>query len=299
MTAFRASVGLELLAARRTRTAHLLLVVFLGMVIASSVIGFITNQTVTSVYDEIAAEGLTTAPNPFTGVSPLFYARNAVIYVVLIGALLAIVLGAQATLRDRKAGTSGLVLTRPTAKAPRLLGQFAGLAIVLAVVLTVAVAITWAIISAIDGAPLNIDLTSRLLGFGALSWLLLLTFALLGMLGGLRSRREATALLVPFVVWSVVAFVIPQVGTAARPVSLLNPVPAVAAQGGGFELVAAITGPLSVTEQFKRVSGQLLQDATVGGDAALGLLVMIATFAIMLAIVLATPRAALLRGLDE
>ena len=43
--------------------------------------------------------------------SPLYYARNAVIYVLLIGSLMAIVLGVQATVRDRKASTVDLVLS--------------------------------------------------------------------------------------------------------------------------------------------------------------------------------------------
>lgn len=88
----------------------MLLLVFLGMVVISSVIE-VTNQTVTNVYREISAEGLTTAPHPFDRISPLFYARNSTIYVTLIGALLAIVLGAQATLRDRKADTMGIVVS--------------------------------------------------------------------------------------------------------------------------------------------------------------------------------------------
>lgn len=118
----------------------------------------------------------------------------------------------------------------------------------------------------ITRAPLGIDNTARLIGFWTLSWVLLLTFVLLGMLAGLRSRREATAFLVPFVVWSVVAFVVPQIGTAARPVSLLNSVPAVATPGAGFDMAAMITRPLSVTEQFKQVAGQFLLDTSVSGD---------------------------------
>jgi len=295
---FVTSARFELLMVRRTRTAHLLLAVFVGMVTASSVIGYATNRTVTRVYNEISAQALTTAPNPFTGVSPLFYARNAVIYVVLIGALLAIVLGAQTTLRDRKAGTSGLILSRPTSASGRLLGQFAGLAVTLGVVLVASMAISWIIISIIAGQPLAPDLTLRLLGFTALAWMLLLIFTLLGMLTGIRSRRETTAFLVPIVVWSVVAFIVPQIGTAARPVSLLNPVPAQATLGGSFEGLSQVAAPLSVTEEFKFVSGLLLQDNTVTGNLGVAVASLLGTFAAMLAIVLLTPRRSLRRDLD-
>ncbi len=297
MDAVRASVRLELLAARRTRTVHVLLLVFLGMVVISSVIGYVTNQTVTNVYREISAEGLTTAPHPFDHVSPLFYARNSTIYVTLIGALLAIVLGAQATLPDRKADTMGIVVSRPHSVRARLCVQLTGLAIVLGTVLGLSGFLTWGIISVITRAPLGIDNTARLIGFWTLSWVLLLTFVLLGMLAGLRSRREATAFLVPFVVWSVVAFVVPQIGTAARPVSLLNSVPAVATPGAGFDMAAMITRPLSVTEQFKQVAGQFLLDTSVSGDPFTAVVIILLTFAVLLLGVLATPRSVFLRGL--
>ena len=299
MNTFLVSAGHEMLNTRRARTAHLLLFVFIGMVIASSIIGWVTNQTVTSVYERVLADGLTTAPNPFTGVTPLYYARNAVIYVLLIGSLMAIVLGVQATLRDRKAATIDLVLSRPVASASRLLGQLAGLGVVLAAVIAISFTTSWAIISAINGAPLGWADTARVLAFALLSWVLLTAFALLGMLTGLRSKQETTALLVPFVIWSAVAFVIPQIGTAARPVSLLNPVPAVTTAGGYFDAVSAITGPLSITEQFKRASSIILQDATVTGDATSSVLVLLAFLVVMTVVVVATPRNRMRSDLNE
>ncbi|MFC6356570.1 ABC transporter permease [Luethyella okanaganae] len=299
MNTFIVSARNELLNARRARTAHLLLFVFSGMVVVSSVIGWITNQTVTSVYEKIRADGFTSAPNPFLGVSPLYYARNSVIYVLLIGSLMAIVLGVQATLRDRKAATVDLVLSRPVGSTSRLLGQLAGLGVVLAAVIGVSFSISWVIISVISGAPLGWDDTARMIAFALVSWVLLASFALLGMLTGIRSRRETTALLVPFVVWSAVAFVLPQIGTAARPVSLLNPVPVANPGGGYFDVVAAVTGPLSVTEQFKRASGAILHDTTVTGDATTSVLILVAFLIVMTAIVVATPRARLREGLNE
>jgi ABC-2 type transport system permease protein len=296
---FLVSAGHEMLNTRRARTAHLLLIVFVGMVIASSVIGWVTNQTVTGVYEKVVADGLTTAPNPFAGVTPLYYARNAVIYVLLIGSLMAIVLGAQATLRDRKAATVDLVLSRPVGSSARLLGQLAGLGVVLAALIGISFSVSWIIIGIINGAPLGWADTGRVILFGLLSWVLLTTFALLGMLTGLRSKQETTALLVPFVIWSAVAFVLPQLGTAARPVSLLNPVPALGSTGGYFDIVSTITGPLSLTEQFKRASSIILQDTTVTGDATSSILILLAFLAVMTVIVVATPRSRLRSGLHE
>lgn len=299
MNAFLVSARHEMLATRRTRTAHLLLVVFIGMVIASSLIGWVTNVTVSAVYERVLAEGLTAASNPFTGIAPLYYARNAVIYVMLIGSLMAIVLGAQATLRDRKALTMDLVLSRPISSASRLLGQLAGIGVVLAAVIGISFSMSWIIIGVIQGAPLGWADSGHIIGFGLLSWVLLTTFALLGMLTGVRSKRETTALLVPFVAWSVLAFVLPLIGTAASPVSLLNPVPAVNTTGGYFDFVSVITGPLSVTEQFKRASSIVLQDASVPGDAVSSVLILLAFLTAMTVVVASTPRYRMRSGLDE
>ncbi|WP_210509232.1 ABC transporter permease [Naasia sp. SYSU D00057] len=299
MNAFAASARHEALNIRRSRTAHILLWVFVGMVLVSSLIGWITNRTVTGVFDRIRAEGLTSQPNPFTGVSPLTYERNTVIYVLLIGALMAVVLGAQASLRDRKSGTSALVLSRPVGTASRLLGQLAGIGAVLGVVLGGSVGASWVVLGIIDAAPLGPEHTLRLLAFAALSWVLLMAFAVLGMLTGLVSRSETTALLVSFVLWSAIAFVVPQLGTAARPVTLLGPVPHPAATGGWFDAVAAVTGPLAVTEQYKRAAGVLLQDRNAQAGDWTGALVVAAALLILVLVLAVTPRRRLRRPLDE
>lgn len=274
MNALWTSARHEVLSITRARIAGLLLVVFVGMVSVSAVIGWITTRTVTAVYEGVLAAGLTTAPNPFTHVPALYYARNSAIYVVLIGCLMAIVLGAQATLRDRKQGTGSLVLTRPLTLRTRLLGQLSGIGLVLAAVLLLSTLISWVSIAVITGAPLGGDPTARLIGFAFVAWLLLMGFAVIGMVSGLFARRESSAFLVPFVVWSGIAFVLPQLGTAARPVALLNPVPAVAVTGDSFSLLSTLTGPLAITEQFKTAASVLLQNELVTGNAITGLTIL-------------------------
>jgi ABC-2 type transport system permease protein len=289
----------ELLSSRRERMPQVLLAVFVGMVTASSAIGWLTNQIVTSVYDRTFAAGLTTQPNPFSAVSPLYYAKNTVIYVILIGALLAIVLGVQSTMRDRKAHTFDLVLSRPVRPAAYLGSKLAGLLCWVAGILALSALISWTSISAIVGSVLSPEDTARLLGFYALAWLFLLPFIILGMLTGVYSRRETTALLVPIVIWSVVTFVVPQLGTAAHPVSLLNPVPAIASQGGVFQLANLVLGPLSLTEHFKQASAVVLGETSTTGRPLLSLVVMVAFAGCMLVVLLSTQRDRMRSPLDE
>lgn len=299
MTGFVATARHELRSAQRERMPQALLVVFLGMVAASSLIGWSTNHTVTQVWEKTRAAGLTQAKNPFAGVSPLYYAANVVIYVVLIGALLAIVLGATSALRGRKSGTLDLVLSRPAGTRSYLAGKLAGTGAWLAIVVVAAAVLDWVSLAIIQGALLSAGDTLRLAAFYGVAWLFLLGFLALGLVSGLYSRRETTALLVPIAIWSVVAFVVPQLGTAARPVSLLNPVPAVPTEGGAFSVIHTALGPLSVTEQFKTVSGSLLGNGQVSGNVLVGLTSILAALALGSAVLLATKRERLRRGLHE
>ncbi|MCU1545239.1 MAG: hypothetical protein JWP30_339 [Homoserinimonas sp.] len=299
MSVFITSAHHETLSVCRARIAHLLLFVFIGMVSLSSIIGWVTNITVTGVYEKILANGLTVAPNPFSAVPELYYARNAVIYVVLIGTLMAIVLGVQATLRDRKSATAGLILSRPVAVSARVGGQLAGLGVVIFAVLAISMAISWAGISIITGAPLGSDSTFRLLGFAGCAWMLLMVFAIIGMIAGITSKRETTALLVPFALWSGLAFVIPQLGTAARPVALLNPVPMPEQTGGYFDVLSAITGPLSITEHFKRAGSILLRDSNVSGSAGSSVAILLGFLVIAVVVVVLVPRQKLRQTLND
>ncbi len=288
MTSILAISKHELLSLRREKLPLVLLVVFVVMVSVSGLIGWLTNTTVSNVWNKSTQAGLTNASNPFENVSPLYYSRNTVIYLVLIGALMAIVLGVTSTMRDRKARTLDLVLSRPLSVVEYLLGKTIGVAIWLMAVLATVGCISWASVAIIIGKPLGVQDTTRLAGFYGIALVFLMAFVFLGMISGIYASRETTALLIPISVWSITAFVLPQIGTSANPVSLLNPVPSVAFPGGAFDALNTLFRPLSVTEQFKGASGWLLSNPEVTGyfiasisivfiATALGLLTLLLT----------------------
>lgn len=290
MTGLAATARHEFLTLRRERLPLVLLIVFVVMVSVSSLIGWLTNTTVSGVWEKTTQAGLTNAPNPFAEVSPLYYARNTVIYLVLIGALMAIVVGVASTMRDRKARTVDLVLSRPINATTYLLGKLAGIATWLVAVLLAVATISWASISLITSGPLGLGDTARLLGFYAVALALLLAFVTLGMLSGIYAARETTALLIPISLWSIAAFVLPQIGTSANPVSLLNPVPSVAVPGGAFDALNAVLSPLSVTEQFKTASGLILGNSEVAGNLPRAVSVIVLALVLGSVALLATRR---------
>lgn len=280
MTRWSAVMAQELLCTARERLPQLLLAVFVGMIAASAFIGSSARASVTGVYREALRQGLTTVANPFDALSPLYYARNTVIYIVLIGALLAIVIGVRSTLRDRQARTADLILSRDVNPSFYLGSKLAGLALFVLVVSAVSAVINIGCISVVAGHVLSVEDSARIVGLYALAWLFMLPFVALGMASGLLASSSTSALLTPIVIWSVVIFILPLLGTAAHPVSLLNPVSLPPApQDGFFAATSSLVNPLSIGEQFKHVGALMLADPQATGTMA-GSIVILAAFAV-------------------
>jgi ABC-2 type transport system permease protein len=289
----------EMKSLRREQLPQALLLVFVGMVSMSSFIGWLTNKNVTQIWQKVKDEGLTSAPNPFVNVSPLYYLRNTVIYLVLVGALLAIVLGVSSMVRDRKAGTLDLVLSRPIEAPAYLMGKLIGVVLWLGMILSIVAAISWTSISFIIGMSLSANDSTRLLVFFGMSLVFLTGFVLFGMISAIYSSRETSALLIPISIWSVITFVLPQLGTADHPVSLLNPVPAIATQGGAFSILNSIFGPFSLSEQFKKISSWILGNSDFVGSPTVSIIVLTLALFVGCILLVTTKRDRLRRAVYE
>src|SRR5665811_164572 len=160
----------ELRAARTNRLSVLLLAIFIGMVLVSGFIGWATHHTVTQVYEESLQQGITSAPNPFSGQMPLELIQNSVIYVILIGALAAIVLGVHSSLDDRKAGAIDLIFSRPLSTRQYVSGKLLGLQTITGAALLIAAITSWAIIFLIRSEMLSLSVTLSLIEFFFLAW---------------------------------------------------------------------------------------------------------------------------------
>ena len=298
MSPFLVIVRQEILAVRRERLPALMLGIFIALIAISSLIGFLTKTTVSDVWVSVSEAGLTSVANPFASISPLYYARNTVIYIILIGTLMAIIAGVTSGIRDRKAATVDLILTRPSNLKTIIFGKLTGLAIWLTAVISIAAAIATMMITLIAGNPLPINEYLRLLAFFALSVPLLLGFAAIGVLSGLISQRESTSLLAPIAIWALLTFVAPQLGTAARPVALLNPVPVPPTTSGAFDLLNLVTSPFAISEKFKVASGILLKDPDISGSIGQAVLSIGVFLLVTVALLLVVDRSRI-RGIDN
>lgn len=291
----------EVRSAVRERLALALLVVFLGMALVSSFIGWATHHTVMSVYDQTVVQVGRHIPNPFAGASALDVTRNTIIYIVLIGALLATVVGVRSAVRDRKAGVTDLIFSRPVPARAFVLGKLLGVQAWMAIVLVAALLASWIGAWAVLGAPLSLSATASLTGFITVAWVFLLPFSVLGIVAGARSRHESTALLVPILSWVVIAFVIPQLGTAQNPSALLTPVPSAASTTDlFFKVNQALLQPVSVTEHFKHAGSVILRLRDIASPTIAGDLVSLGVVAALsLAALALVGRASMRRPLHE
>ena len=255
---FKAAFKHELLSSFRSKSPQLVVTVFLVLTSISSIIGWLTVRNVTKIYNDIVSQNLTTAPNPFINVPSLYYMRDSVIYVVLIGSLMAIILGAQASLRDRKSNANELMKTRNVNLVHRILGQLSAVESIIILLEIIALLTSFISIWVIQKTPLNIGAISSLLGYGAISAILMIAIAAIGFTFGTISKSEESSLLYPIVGWAVVTFTIPQIITSTHPVALLNPTPAVSTGTGLAQSVINGISPLAVMENFKAIANAIL-----------------------------------------
>ena len=247
----------------RSQTFLLMLVVLLGMTALSGFIGWSSHATILRVYDEtvkaLTAAGKPVPPNPFAYKPRLSLLNNMIIYVPLIGALLAIVIGNMSITGDRQAGVTRVIFSRPVRRSSYFWGKVAGSALAGAVIMAACLLLSVIGLTLINhGLPTAPELM-RLTAFYALSGLYLLLFALIGIVAALLTRSQSLGLFAAVAVWALITFATPQFTSGLRPVASLNPVtdPASVSHSAFFRATSRAK-PLAVNEQYKALSTRLL-----------------------------------------
>ena len=251
---------------RRERVFLSLLATLLVMTALAGVIGWSSQRTIVRVYDQavalLAQTGQPAPANPF-GLKPtLSLLSNMSIYIPLIGALLALVLGHLSLADDQVTGVGRLIFSRQLSRRSYLLGKLLGSAAVLAVVLAASLVVSVIALLLVNRAAPSTTDVGRLVLFYALSWLYLMMFALIGMVSVLLTRRRSLALLSALAVWLVLTFAVPQFTSGLRPTSSLNPISEPVSTSQPFFQVTARARPFSVSEQYKEASARILQTTT-------------------------------------
>jgi ABC-type transport system involved in multi-copper enzyme maturation permease subunit len=212
----------------------------------------------------LASEGQPAPPNPFDLKPRLSLLSNMTIYIPLIGALLAIVVGHLAIVTDRAAGSTRLIFSRPILRSTYLWGKLAGIAGALVVILATSYVLSVISLTIVNGSAPTVAELGRLALFYALSLAYLVLFALVGMATALVVNGRSLALLVALGIWMVVTFMVPQFTSGLRPTASLNPIVQPVSTSQQFFRMTSNLRPFSISEQYRDASASILQTAPDG-----------------------------------
>jgi ABC-type transport system involved in multi-copper enzyme maturation permease subunit len=267
---FRLIAGQSIQFVLRERTVALLAVMFVVLVLISAWLGWQATSTVNRIYLDaaafLAASGQPVPSNPVLDISPLSLMRNMSVYVSLIGALAAIVIGNRLVTLDRKAAVLPLFGSRPLSGSSYAAGKIAalvGLILALTSVAGLASVITFALLPAMS---VTVAQWLQLLGFLSVSALYMLLFGLIGLASGATARSETVGLLVPVTIWLTLTFIFPQLTSNLNPTAAINPIAALAPppDTAFFRAMGQALGSVSLADAYKFASATLLDVASVG-----------------------------------
>jgi ABC-type transport system involved in multi-copper enzyme maturation permease subunit len=270
----------------RENVLRLALGIFMVMAIASSYISWSSQNILNVIYQEgikMIPQGNPVPPFPLARASALSILKNMIIYVVLIGSLLAIILGHIIGTRDRKAKTLCILFSRPISRSDFFLAKVVALGGSLGLITLFAMLTTL-----LSLVILNKTFSSAWLGnlvfFYGVSYLFMLGFGLLALGFGLREQRSAQALLTPMVLWIIVIFALPELGSALFPTSSLNPIlpPTDVLQSPALQMVHKLVYPFSISEQYKALSSSLIGINVVTDVGSINYKHWLETFLLML-----------------
>jgi ABC-type transport system involved in multi-copper enzyme maturation permease subunit len=278
---------------RRERIFLAILAALLLMTALAGFIGWSSHNTIVKVYREsgamLASEGKPAPPDPFALKPHLSLLSNMTIYVMLIGALLAVIVGHLAIVSDRVSGTTRLIFARPVPRSSYFLGKLAGIGAALGGILAVSYLLSVISLIIVNGSLPSAEEFGRLALFYLLSLAYMLLFALIGVTAALVVPGRSLALLVALGVWMIITFMIPQFTSGLRPTASLNPVVDPVATSQRFFDITAHFRSVSLSELYRDLSATVLQTApdnanSVGGDEIIpisailvGLMLLVAT----------------------
>jgi ABC-2 type transport system permease protein len=261
----------------KENTFTVLLIIFILMTLFSTYIGWSAKNTIINVYQEtvkeLSSKGVKEIPpNPFTGIPDLSILKNMIVYFFLIGSLLALVIGNNAFIRDRRSGVLRIVFSKPVNKQTYIFGKIVGIFETLLLVIFISFLLSLFSTFLISGHFLTPIEILKLLGFYAISLVYLLIFSMIGLYFAIYSEGESIALLIPVIIWVLITFVLPQITSALVPTALLNPtnIQTVTPHSNFFHILQIVIRPFSISESYKEISGILLE--TNAGISAVGIL---------------------------
>ncbi len=276
----------------RETTLRIALGIFVVMAIASSAISWSSQAILKDLYQQ----ALTLIPRdkpvpsyPVSSSSALIILKNMIIYVVLIGSLLAIILGNIMGTRDKKAKALRVLFSKAITTPQYFWAKVTALTQVLGLIMGFAF-LTSLISLVIVAGGFQLNWLLSMLAFYALALLFMLSFGLLALAFGFAETNSTQALLKPIALWVIMIFALPELGSALYPTGSLNPIlpPTKLLQSPILASIHKLVYPFSISEHYKSLSSSLIGLTNVSAlgslsyPAALQILLIFAWVGIML-----------------
>ncbi len=280
----------QLVALHRRRILAVLVGSFVGVTVLAGILGWASHQTIIGVYDEsvklLAPRGLGAPPNPFLLKPVLSLLSNMVIYVTMIGALVAVVLGHHTVAEDDTTGVGRLVFSRRLSRPRYVVGKIVASGLVLGISMVACAIVSLGALVLVNRVFPSIGDVGRLALFFGFSWVYLMVFALVGMVALLMTGRRSLGLLSAMGVWLVVTFAVPQFTSGLRPSQSLNPIVDPVSTSQTFFRLTRRARPFSIAEQFKETSARMLRTAPSEpvGDTIIRVLPIAVAFVVLCAL---------------
>jgi len=205
----------EIKDALRNKLFFIILGLLLLLCIVSITLGSLQIRAAMDTYnssiDLLKSIGKTQLP-PKPDLNPLSVAKGFVNYFGIIGALLAIILGNNSIVKERRNGTLKLLLSRPIFRDSLINGKLLGNIILLALISGLTFLITYLSMRVIGGVAFSGNVTLRLTMFFVMGFLYMVVFLSLAVTLSLMVNNGNKALLITILLWLVFAFIFPQIG---------------------------------------------------------------------------------------
>ena len=207
----------EIMDALRNKLFLITLGLLLLLTVVSIILGALQVRAAMADYNNsiefLKSMGKTELP-PKPNLNPLAASKGFVNYLGMLGALVAMLLGNHAIVKEKRSGTLKLILSRPVYRDSLLNGKLLGNLGLLAGISLIVGIITCISLQFVGSVSLSGDEFLRMVFFFIMSFLYMTVFMVLAAAISLMSRNGNKALLMTIIVWLVFAFVFPQIGDA-------------------------------------------------------------------------------------
>lgn len=279
----------EMRSAFRSGSFVTITVLFLGLSVLAAYIGATTKHAEMAIYTsaiaQLTAQGVTQLPTA-PEIHTLSMLGNLSEYVVIIGAILAIMLGYRTLTEERESGGLQLVLTRPVFRDQLITGKLLGNGLVIAVLLGLVFVFNVGLLMLVGHALPTPGEVARIGLFVVAAFVYMLLFLTLSMTLSINMKSAASVFLVSLVLWMTSAFVLPQMAeTLMADSTVVNSVSGATNQVPQETVISRAVAFLSPTAHLRTIGNTLLE--VTPGSASLSHAALLGQFGTEILVLLA------------